>query len=61
MEAFFTCDCKLVVAVSNKKSYYTVMLTELPLVDNKWVRTAHFIYVILIFELGHEYLKGINL
>jgi len=37
MEAFFTCDCQLVVAVSTKKNYYSVKLNEYPLDDNKWV------------------------
>ncbi|XP_078489274.1 neurobeachin-like protein 1 [Ciona intestinalis] len=36
MEAFFTPDCQLVVAVSTKKNYYTVMLNEYPLADNNW-------------------------
>nr|CAB3264213.1 neurobeachin-like protein 1 [Phallusia mammillata] len=36
MEAFFTGDCQLVVAVSTKKSYYTVKLNEFPFTDNKW-------------------------
>ncbi|XP_076823781.1 neurobeachin-like protein 1 isoform X1 [Clavelina lepadiformis] len=36
MEAFFTSDCQLVLAVSTKKNYFTVKLNEYPFIDNKW-------------------------
>ncbi|XP_077975013.1 neurobeachin-like protein 1 isoform X3 [Styela clava] len=36
MEAFFTPECELVIAVCNKKNYLTVKLNEAPLIDNKW-------------------------
>lgn len=38
-EAFFTYDCILVVAVSVKKEYVALSLTDHPLRDCKWVRT----------------------
>ena len=46
VEAFFTLGCQLVVAVSTKKSYYTVALNESPLIDNKWV--SYFIYLLTL-------------
>ena len=45
VEAFFTLGCQLVVAVSTKKSYYTVALNESPLIDNKWVIILFIIYL----------------